>query len=373
MKPLLQNSAVAQKNQQNNLVFPLFGLEPRSTYEPEKGIMRRLFQWAHRSVHRDTRLTSIVIVLSHTQNYWEVAAAREMIESLNKAYGDSQHFEYLVFSANNDRVILDSIAREELLGNSGNHFDVCIAFAPWVVSSLRNLFLGERTSLPLIFGGLATPDRLGLFEHGTAPMEGLAGVITVPPCHNEAVKTIRDLKPELTELLVPYDSILTHAGLTEKCYGASQSLIAAWKKHGGKVRALEIQPSDNIAEKIIGAAQPHTLVNLSCQSSVIAQADAITAACNMHNIPLYAHDRQGVRRGAVLGTGSSGTTYGPWLASLVGQICIEKAPTTALTLPLVNEQKEVCYFEPGLATQGFEHLDDATLRKMRMLPIQHVE
>lgn len=353
-------------------VASTLGFMTEEKSESMRGMFSSFFTLTTRLMRQEAEPLVVGIILSHVDNYWEVAAVRSMIDSLQRAYSDTHHFDFVVFSAENTSDKLNAIIGSQLLEAVGYRYDVCVGFAPWVVAQLRDTFIQTGCQLPIIFGGVATPERLGFAGDLSRSNEGITGVAMAVPAYYNQVKTIRDLKPELTDLLIPYDTTLTHAGLPEHCYGATESFASSWKDLGGKVKVVEVEAHHDIAEKLLEAASPRSMINLSTTSSIIAQTDKIIRACNTYNIPVFAHNRQAVRRGTVLGSGGSADPYGPPLAQLIGKICIERKPFSEVPLSIIYEHKDVCFFDRALRSQGFMHLDDAQLRAMRMLPIHEI-
>lgn len=359
-------------DQKTHNVQHLLGVETDHSELKNPNFLSRIYNWAHRRTETKRPTLNIALVFSHLDNYCETTAARKMVDSLERTYGETYSFEFSVMTANNSLTKLDTIVEEEFLRGKSNRYDACIGFAPWIVAQMRDLLLPEGMSMPLLFNGIASPEKLGLVGTKGDRRLGLTGVISKVPSHDTAVKTIRQLNPKLETLLIPYDSDLTHAGWPERCYGASGSFSASWKAAGGRTQPIDVTGCTDIAAKLMTCANTSTLINLSMHSSVIVQTQAIIQACNKRGIPVYAHNRQAIRQGAVMGSGGNTDEYGAWLALLIGEICIEKRPLDEIPLPIVTEQPEVCYFEESLAKQGFGHLDETTLRAMRMLPIHKV-
>ena len=214
---------------------------------------------------------------------------------------------------------------------------------------------------------------MSLLKNQKQASYNIAGVAMQVGSYDEQVQTIKDLKPSLKDLLVPYDSIVTHGGFTERFYGPTEAFCKSWRKFGGRVRAVDISDGSQIEDTIASYASRNALVNLSVQSTVLTKTNQIVAACNRQDMPVYSHSQQGVRAGAVFGSGYSGSIYGPPVAYLIGQVFVDGKDLSTLSLPIVQESSDLCYLEPALQTQGFSHLNEDRLRTMRMLPIQHVE
>ena len=311
----------------------------------------------------------ICVVLSDCQNYWELAAVRSMITSLQGGFEKTHNFHYTILSAQSSHYYLQDGVLDYLYSQEGE-YNACVTFAPWVATLIKDELPAD---VPLIFGGIAHPDRVGLVENSEYGSGHTIGAVMGVESYDEQVKTIRELKPSLKRLVVPYDSSLTHGGLTERYYGPTQALCHSWRDHGGRVSVVEVQAGNNMGDIIARAAGRDGLVNLSVQSSIMIQTKNIIEACSKKGAPVYAHSKQGVRAGAVLGSGNSGSEYGPAVAYCIVKTIIQGYDPLALKMIRVKESSDLCYFEPQLVGQGFGYLQQETLRKMRMLPIDKVE
>ena len=85
----------------------------------------------------------IALVFADTRNYWEVAAVRSLMESLQNGYGDTHEMVYTVLSGENSIThFQDTVIAH--LKKEHNQYDVCVAFTPWVARLLKDgIFLLE--------------------------------------------------------------------------------------------------------------------------------------------------------------------------------------------------------------------------------------
>lgn len=314
----------------------------------------------------------ILVVLSHCDNYWETAIIRSTIASLTEAYGDQCKITLTVLSTENNLFTLESQIMNHIISRS-SYYDVCIAPTAWITNYIKEACRSTKVTLPILFAGVASPVRSGLLRSLKHGSENVIGVRAEAPSYHEHVKALRELKPELCELLIPFDDTLRYYGLPDRQCTMSELFSEAWQDHGGQVKTVYIRPDISIADLLASVASKHSLINLSLDTTVTIQSEEIFDLSRARGIPVFAHNRQAIRRGAAVGTGSHGGEYGPYLAMLIGEICLYRYSVSDLQIPVHYESSEFCFLEPELVRQGFDRLNDAVLRTMRMLPIQYVE
>lgn len=324
-------------------------------------------------VHAAPTLT-IMVILSHHENYRELAAFHSAREHIFQAHGATHNIRYRVFSAENSLSKLQTDINDAICPEiQRKSIDVCITFSTWVTLGIKSALVQAGIfHTPVLFAGMVDTDTLSLTRTPGFGSSLLTGVILKPASYDDQVKTIRQICPKRSELLLPYDNTLTHGGYTDATFGVSKAFATAWREHGGRVRTLAIQADDDIGSRITEAARSTTIVNFSHESSMVVQTGSIVEACNEAGVPLYGHDRISIRRGVSLGSGSGGSTLGAPIAACVSALCVENINPQRLPLYVIEDQASVCFQKATLDAQGV-HLSDEHLRLMNMLPIEHIE
>lgn len=312
----------------------------------------------------------VLFVFSDVGNYWEQSLFFSMVDSLYNKHGHDHDISYTCLSGQSSPELLEYVLTQAM-STAFVENDICVASAPWVFTRMRTR-LGSYNTMPTIFSGMVTPDRFGALKEFGKSTENTTGVVMQVPSYDDQAQTIKDLRPDTTSMVVPYDTNLGDGGVTSAHAGATATLSRAWQALGGTSTVIPLDGLGDIGGTIVKEAPEKSIVNLSLESSVLAQMPRIVQQANKHGLTLYAHDRISVRRGAALGSGGSGSSYGPHTAQMISQVLVERSRPKDIPPAVVVEDKHVCFQNETIEQQGIAVAGEM-MRKMQMLPIEMVE
>lgn len=328
------------------------------------------FDWITGFFHTPGNL-NILFVFSDVDNYWDLSLFNALSDSLYNLHGKDYNITYTCLSAQNSQSKLFDMANNELLA-ACKEADVCVASAPWVLRQLYIMEIAQKTNTPIVFSGVSEPALHGLLRENDVSSDLMTGVIMGLPSYKKQAQVLKALRPDAKYMLVPYDIGLGTGATSAANSGGTKRLSDEWKKLGGKARNFGFLGENDIGAAIAGNAQKNSLVNLSLESSTLAQMGSIVRHANKHGLTLFAHDRISVRRGAAFGSGTSGSTFGPAAAQIISQLVVLEYETINIKPVVIQEDDRMCFHTESLEQQGI-NLDQSALGLMQMMPVEAVE
>jgi len=236
-------------------------------------------------------------------------------------------YEFSVFNANGDKILLRSQA--EAIVNKGFDLIFTIATAPTQIT--KELCTKKRKNIPLVFGAVADPVKLGIVKSVNNPGGCVTGTIESSD-YKTQLDLLLQLKPEIKSILLPYNPT-QGSGLEQD----KDEIVQILSKKNISLIPCEIYNTNEIHGKLAGLIQSVDAVLILKDNTIVSGIDAIIKQCNLYHKVLMATDLDSGVNGAALSFGVNESVFGEQAALLAQQILENKV--NPANLPCITSYK----------------------------------
>ncbi len=235
----------------------------------------------------------------------------------------TSNYVYTPFNANGNKMLMRAQAEEIVQGN----FDIVFTIGAQASQLVKELSIKKQKPVPIIFGAVSEPVRLGLVQSPEQPGGQVTGVIENTAFEKQVI-LLRAVKPAIKTIVLPYDPT-QGAGLEKE----KQDLEKILSKHDIKLISVEVYSVGEVYVKLQAFIKQADLVLVLKDHTVVAAIDSVIKLCNIHHIPLMTSELDSSIKGAVLSFGVREYDFGVYGARLARKILEEKV--SAGTIPCV--------------------------------------
>lgn len=294
------------------------------------------------------RKSRIAIVTIHHDSAWARRVAKGVVSGLANATAPDKIPTVDVYSADaSDKNIYENVYKplEELR----NEYAAVVTIGSWVSTRVRDYLRDKKWKVPHIFLGVHDPVAAGLLTSREVPAKNRIGILGAVLDYGRYVKLLKNLRPKLKTVLLPYDPEFIYHGFAEE----KQRLVYHLERNGIQLKTLEVNLHENVAEQI----QPHLssvdVVWSLHEDATQIHAKQIAKACDKAGVTFCASDLACVFQGAAIGFGDSGTLLGAYGGQLCFNLCsgstkIKDLKTLELQHPMAMRVNPNCIDHQGI-------------------------
>lgn len=236
-------------------------------------------------------------------------------------------YEFLVFNANGDKILLRSQAEAVV----NKDFDLIFTIATAPTQIIKELCTKKGKNIPIIFGAVADPVKLGIVKSISKPGGFVTGTIESSDYKTQLDLLLR-LKPGIKSILLPYNPT-QGSGLERD----KNEIVQLLSKKNISIVPCEAYNINEIQGKIAGLVQNVDAVLILKDNTMVSGIDAIIKQCNLCHKVLMATDLDSGIKGAALSFGVKEAAFGEQAAFLAQQILENKVLPT--NLPCITSYK----------------------------------
>lgn len=323
-----------------------------------------LFQHTQISLFAKYSLNKVAIVDASAKKYRiaiVVPATHNALEEIQHGFEESlirKHKLNVIFStfnANGNRALLRTQIEE--VGQQG--FDLVFTIGAAATQLTKEVFLKKGLKIPIVFGAVADPVRLGLVSDINNEHNVVTGSATSTnyPLQIELIFT---LKPTIKNVLLVYDPAQSSGLELDR-----KQIEHLFAQHGATCKAVEIFNTREISQKLpLMINNSIDLIMILKDNTVVPAIDLLVTQCERHGITLLASDLGSVEKGAGIGFGVREYTFGVDAAASAHKIL-----TTHLTagqVPIkITDAFRFAMNRSAMERQGI-HLKEKEFKLLRM-------
>ena len=208
---------------------------------------------------------------------------------------------FSTFNANGNRTLLRSQIEEIAQRN----FDAVFTIGAVTTQLTKEIFEKKRATLPIIFGAVADPVRLGLVKSIESSGNWLTGAAATTN-YALQIKLLLLLKPTTKNVLLVYDPTQS-SGLEQD----KKELAAIFSKINVKFKAIEVYNVHDVQQKLpLIMNKELDVVMILKDNTVVPCIDQVITLCERYGITVFTTDLDSVEKGAALGFGVKELSFG---------------------------------------------------------------
>lgn len=263
---------------------------------------------------------------------------------------DKNQYDFTHFNANGNKMLMRAQAEEIVQGN----FDLVFTIGAQASQLTKELSSKKNRPVPIIFGAVSEPVKLGLISSPENPGGMVTGVIE-NTVFDKQVALLKAIKPSVKTVLIVYDPT-QGAGLEKE----KQELEQILNKNGIKLISVEVYAVGEVYAKAQAFIKQADLVLVLKDHTVVAAIDSVIKLCNMHHVPLMTSELDSSDKGAVLSFGVLEYDFGANGARLALKIIEDNISAAKIPCAYVTEYK-LKINSKALESQGLKISPDQLL------------
>lgn len=222
---------------------------------------------------------------------------------------------FKIYNANGSRVLLRAQIEEIAQGS----FDTVFCIGAVATQLTKEVFAKKNVTIPIVFGAVADPVRIGLVSEGLNAKNILTGSAATTD-YKTQLELLLLIKPETKNILLVYDPSQS-SGLELDSQKISQecSILDL------NLKKVEVTSVRDIQQKIpLCIEKDVDVVMILKDNTVVPAIDMLVNICERHKKTLFVSDLDSVRKGAAIGFGVKESSFGEDAAKCTAKILRDK-------------------------------------------------
>ena len=213
------------------------------------------------------------------------------IDTLKKSMENSCEID--VYNANGDRTLMRSQVEEIIAKN----YDLIFPIATQPTQMAKEITTKKHTLIPIVFGAVNKPVKLGLVKSLSSSGNHLTGV-TETIDHEKQFTLLLKLKPSVKNVLLLYNP--SQGSGLESDKNLVKNIL---DKKGITLKTLEVFQTNEIFSKVSSQLQEIDALLVLKDNTVVPAMDALVKLCNRNNVTLVTSDLDSCDKGAAFSLG----------------------------------------------------------------------
>lgn len=305
-------------------------------------------------------------VLSHSENYDEMAAILHMSTRLQQVQGPDNMADLVFLSAENSPRTMEETVMPALHSS-----DVGRILTPslWTTYCLGQEFDHNPLPAPVVFAGVQNIKNIRSLHRNKENSAQLTGVQHKPLRYEEFVADIEETMPGVRRILVPCSREISTKTMILLGYGFNDDKREVFSQRGIRITPVPVGTRENIGTVLSKYLRKRDGVLITDDSVAVVGLPQILKAAADHQVPVFAENSIAVLRGASLGIGGNMGQEGPILADMMHKL-ETGIVSSASEIPIVTKKRdeEIRFNEHAFKKQGV-HVSSKRMRALRMRSI----
>ena len=250
-------------------------------------------------------------------------------EVLIKEYG--LDCDFTTYNANGSRTLIRSQFEDILQKN----YDAMFTIGAMATQMAKEVTAKRKILMPIIFGAVADPIRLGLIKSLDCSGNNLTGA-TAATKYATQIDFLLQLKKDVKTVLIVYDPTQSSGLENDK-----KNVVKLLEDRNIRVKAVEVYHTHEIHQKIEALIADVDVVMIFKDNTVVPAVDSLVKLCNKHKVTLVTSDLDSVRKGAAIGFGVREYEFGAASAFSMAILLREKKQPSEIPAFMVDKYRFV--------------------------------
>ena len=277
----------------------------------------------------------IAVIVSHEKNTWAVSMTQRFVSALRDQMGYQHTPDIEIHSSQGSSAKVKQImAAIKDKQESRHNYELVVTVGNWCSKEVRDALDGWEHPLPQIFAGASDPVGMGIVDSLEYTGRNVSGVTAVLPVFEDQFDMLQAILPEMKTVLLAYDAHANDKVLSTMISSYITAFKVACKKRSIAIKELLVDSHGRTPGEVVDYLSGVDLVCTLPEVTMFANIDTLVAACNKARVPLCTAELSSVYHGAAIGFGEYGGAYGPYVASIVYDMLVNRR--SLRTIPVIN-------------------------------------
>lgn len=335
--------------------------------------LKRIFQGPEQKslAQQHSSFGHIAVIISQEKNLWATSVVQRFIVSLRDQMGYQNTPEIDIFAAQESAARIRQLIWQIQSGYAhSKQYELVMTVGAWASKEVRDELDKVEGSIPQVFCPALDPVGLGIIDSLEDSGRNISGVTSVAPNFLLQIEKLKALFPQMKAIALPCGQRSDDCLIQNALHKYEQQFAQACNAHDVELFPFHVSRSSNLQKELTDVLHQRS-IDIVCalpEVATVAHVEVLIDACTKQQVPLCAAELSSVYHGAAIGFGERGDTYGPYAASLVCDLLVNRRSLRTLPVISLNHQPQMSFNAEALVAQGV-HLSSQVRHLLSMASI----